>query len=70
MIKVKYNFGLKTAQCPLCKEADDTQYHLLTCPTLVIPQPWNILSVESALRQREVMLEQEKENTVMKANRK
>ena len=69
MIKVKYNFGLKTAQCPLCKEANDTQYHLLTCPTLVIPQPWNIQSVESALRQREVTLEQEKENSVKKAKK-
>ena len=69
MIKVKYNFGLKTAQCLLCKEANDTQYHLLTCPTLVIPQPWNIQSVESALRQREVILEQEKENSVKKAKK-
>ena len=70
MIKVKHNFGLKAAQCPLCKEANDTQYHLLTCPTLVVPQPWNIQSVESALRQREVMLEQEREKSAMKDNGK
>ena len=70
MIKVKYNFGLKTAKCPLCKETEDTQYHLLTCPALVIPQPWNIQSVESALRQRDVMLEQEKKNTGMKTDEK
>ena len=62
MINVKHNMGFKEAKCPLCKEANDTQYHLLTCPSLSIPQPWNIQSVESALRQRETILEQEKEN--------
>ena len=63
MIKVKHNLGVKEAKCPLCKAANDTQYHLLTCPSLSIPQPWNIQSVESALRQRETILEREKENS-------
>ena len=63
MIKVKQNLGIREAKCPLCKEAGDTQYHLLTCPSLSIPQPWNIQSVESALRQRETILEREKENS-------
>ena len=63
MIKVKHNLGVKEAKCPLCKEAYDTQYHLLTCPSLSIPQPWNIQSVENALRQREIILEREKENS-------
>ena len=62
MINVKHNMGFKEAICPLCKEVNDTQYLLLTCPSLSIPQPWNIQSVESALRQRETILEQEKEN--------
>ena len=63
MINVKSNLGIKEAKCPLCKEANDTQYHLLTCPSLSISQPWNIQSVESALRQRETILEREKENS-------
>ena len=63
MISVKNDLGIKEAKCPLCKEANDTQYHLLTCPSLSIPQPWNIQSVESALRQRETILEREKENS-------
>ena len=62
MIKVKQNLGIREAKCPHCKEAGDTQYHLLTCPSLSIPQPWNIQSVECALRQREVILEQEKDD--------
>ena len=60
MIKVKQNFGLKDAKCPLCKDADDTQYHLLTCPLLSRPGHWNIKSVVSALRAREVILELER----------
>ena len=59
-IQVKQNIGIKDAQCPLCKEADDTQYHLLTCVKLSTPPPWNIESVVEALRQREVLLEKEK----------
>ena len=26
--------GIKDRKCPLCKSADDSQYHLLTCPSL------------------------------------
>ena len=59
MISVKQNQGKRDAKCPLCKEADDTQYHLLTCPLICTPQPWNIQSVVKALRQREVLLEEE-----------
>ena len=29
MVNVKQNWGMKDAACPLCKKADDTQYHLL-----------------------------------------
>ena len=60
-IKVKQNIGMKDAKCPLCKIADDTQYHLLNCKMLSPPQPWNIESVVSALRQRERLLEQGEE---------
>ena len=63
-INVKQNIGLKDAKCPLCKDAADTQYHLLTCPKLSSPQPWNIESVVNALRQREIILEEEKRSTV------
>ena len=49
---------MKDAKCPLCKDADDTQYHLLRCPLLSVPEPWNIESVVQALRQREVLLEE------------
>ena len=59
MVNVKQNWGMKDAVCPLCKKADDTQYHLLTCPVTAIPEPWNIQSVIEALRRREVLLEQE-----------
>ena len=59
MISVKQNQGKRDAKCPLCKEADDTQYHLLTCPLICTPQPWNIQSVVKALRQREILLEEE-----------
>ncbi len=62
MINVKLNFGIKDAKCPLCKSADDSQYHLLTCPSLPKQQgPWNIRSVIRALRSREVLLEREQE---------
>ena len=61
MINVKQNMGMKNAKCPLCKEANDTQYHLLTCPSLSVPQPWNVQSVAQALRQREIFIENEKE---------
>ena len=60
-INVKQNIGMKDAKCPLCLEADDTQYHLLTCVKLSTPQPWNIESVVQALRQREIIIEKEKE---------
>ena len=50
---------MKDAKCPLCKEADDTQYHLLRCRLLSSTQPWNIESVMYALRQREILIEQE-----------
>ena len=63
MINVKQNMGMKEAKCPLCKEARDSQYHLLTCPLLSVPQPWNIQSVEKALRQREVIIEREKQSS-------
>ena len=59
MVSVKQNWGMKDAACPLCKNADDTQYHLLTCPAIRSPEPWNIQSVIEALRRREVLLEQE-----------
>ena len=52
---------MKDAKCPLCLEADDTQYHLLTSVKLSTPQPWNIESVVQALRQREIIIEKEKE---------
>ena len=64
-INVKQNIGVKDAMCPLCKEADDTQYHLLRCRLLSNPEPWTIGSVIQALRQRETILEQwelEKQN--------
>ena len=70
MINVKQNMGIKDSKCPVCKEANDTQYHLLTCPSLSIPQPWNVQSVAKALRQREVFLEAEKEkNTKCKVTK-
>ena len=56
MINVKQNMGGKEAKCPLCHGAKDSQYHLLTCPLLSVPQPWNIQSVEKALRRREVRI--------------
>ena len=59
IINVKQNWGFKDAKCPLCKEADDTQYHLLRCQLLSSPEPWNIGSVMNALRQREILLELE-----------
>ena len=62
MIKVKQNYGVKDALCPICKKEDDTQYHLLTCSELVRQNPWNIRSVISALRLREVVLEQRKKD--------
>ena len=62
MIKVNCNYGLKEAMCPLCTIERDTQYHLLTCPKLVIPGPWNIIRVMKALRLREVILEQNNAN--------
>ena len=43
----------------MCKVANDTQYHLLTCSKLCTPQPWNIESVVMALRQREEILDQQ-----------
>ena len=61
-ISVQQNWGMKDAKCPLCKSADDTQYHLLTCPELKTPPPWNIESVVEALRQREVILEEKEKN--------
>ena len=67
-INVKQNIGQKGALCPLCEEAADTQYHLLTCQILAIPQPWNIESVIHALRKREVILEERKEK-IDKSNR-
>ena len=63
MISVKHNMGKKDATCPLCKGANDTQYHLLTCPCLNLPQPWNIQSVIKAMRQREIILEEESKST-------
>ena len=59
-INVKHNIGIKDAKCPVCKDAADTQYHLLTCSKLSSPQPWNIESVVCALRQREIIIEKEK----------
>ena len=61
-ISVQQNWGMKDSKCPLCKTADDTQYHLLTCPELKTPPPWNIESVVEALRQREVLLEEKEKN--------
>ena len=61
-INVKQNIGIKDAKCPLCKDAADTQYHLLTCPKLSSPQPWTIESVVNALRQREIIIEEEKKS--------
>ena len=61
-INVKQNIGIKDAKCPLCKDAADTQYHLLTCPKLSSPKPWTIESVVKALRQREIIIEEEKKS--------
>ncbi len=63
MIKVKQNYGVKDALCPICKKEGDTQYHLLTCSELARRSPWNITNVISALRLREVLLEQRKKDT-------
>ena len=68
MINVKQNQGKRDAKCPLCKEADDTQYHLLTCSLLNAPQPWNIQSVMKALRQREVLIEKENKKSDKTSN--
>ena len=62
-MNISQNIGKKDALCPLCETAADTQYHLLTCPKLDIPQPWNIESVINALRKREVILERRKERS-------
>ena len=63
MLKVKHNMGMKDALCPLCKISLDTQYHLLNCVCLHTPEPWNIQSVMRAIRQRDILIEQEKELT-------
>ena len=62
-INVSHNIGKKEALCPLCEKAEDTQYHLLTCQMLAIPEPWNIESVIQALRKREIILEQRKKKS-------
>ena len=68
-INVLQNIGKRDALCPLCETAADTQYHLLTCPKLDIPQPWNIESVINALRKREVILERRKESDKSNKNK-
>ena len=64
MINVKKNMGVRDSKCPLCEKAEDTQYHLLTCPLLRVTQPWNIESVIHALREREIILEQRNNDNV------
>ena len=61
-IQVKQNIGIKDAKCPLCREEGDTQYHLLTCKEICVPQPWNIESVVLALRKREIIIEKQKKS--------
>ena len=63
-INVKKNMGVRDSKCPLCEKAEDTQYHLLTCPLLRVAQPWNIESVIHALREREIILEQRNNDNV------
>ena len=65
MITVNWNYGQKTT-CPLCKEHDDTQDHLLQCPSLqqvnshTVGEEICIVELERAIRRREVMLEEKK----------
>jgi hypothetical protein len=59
MIKVNWNYGLKT-NCPICHDYEDTQEHLLECKKLrntTGPQTF-LVKLESALRKRETMLEE------------
>ena len=56
--------GIRDSECPLCEKAEDTQYHLLTCPLLTVAQPWNIESVMHALRDREIILEQRNNDNI------
>ena len=57
-INVRQNWGKKRCEVST-KIYDDTQYHLLTCEKLSLPKPWNIESVMAAIRQRELLLEEE-----------
>ena len=67
MVNVKQNWGMKDAACPLCKKADDTQYHLLTRPT-INKESWT-MEHSKCYRgtTREVLLEQE-QNEQQKQN--
>ena len=60
MTKVGWNYGDK-GKCPLCKDADDTQDHLLSCKYLVDSDhdaPTGFIErVEIAARKRERILE-------------
>ena len=60
MTKVGWNFGNK-GKCPLCKDADDTQDHLLSCNYLVDSghdAPTGFIErIEIATRKRERILE-------------
>ena len=66
MINVGWNFGSKT-KCPLCKESDDKQEHLLECckfnkavdAVQGEPDVNFMKNVERALRQREILLEKQ-----------
>ena len=63
MIKVKQNYGVKDAMCPLCKKESDSQYHLLTCPELINKNQGGVRTIRrvmNALRLREVVLERNK----------
>ena len=63
MIMVNWNIG-KKIKCPICNEQDDTQHHLLQCPSLNdrADAEMSMVNLERAIRKREVYLEN-KENS-------